>query len=100
MRVLQVIDVLWGAITLFVRVLNFALKREEFDGMEAATHGLEVIKEVDGLDHGLVKLARLEFAEVRIINNVQDKLTCSSFCCLEDRVVAALRLMGGLFHGL
>ena len=43
MRVLQVVDVLWDAIRIFVSILNFALKIEEVDGMEATTHGLEVV---------------------------------------------------------
>ena len=57
--ILQGMDVLWDATTLFVSGLHFTLKREEVDGMEATACGLEMVQEFDGRYLGVTELFRL-----------------------------------------
>ena len=95
--ILQGMNVLWDAVTLFVSGLHGALKGEQVDGMEASTGGLKMVQEVDGLHSGVKEPGVFEVADLSLFDDVNDELMGSSFSCFIETIVASNCFVDG-FH--
>ena len=75
------------------------MKGEQVDGMEAATGGLEMVQEVDGLHTGVESPGVFEVADVSLFDDVNDELAGSSLSCFVEAIVSSNGFVDSLHPG-